>query len=132
KLDLLPLALANFVANLSNERRIRQRFGEKRSPCVPNFGKLPFVIDSLPRPDVIITHESDLDGLLAGVLLQRLARKLFNADVPLEAYHYHTWRQRELREKAGWVTDLNFEQRMDKHNWVTIDHHVTEVAPKNT
>jgi len=90
------------------------------------------VIDSLPRPDVIITHESDLDGLLAGVLLQRLARKLFNADVPLEAYHYHTWRQRELREKSGWVTDLNFEQRMDKPNWATIDHHVTEVAPKNS
>lgn len=90
------------------------------------------MIDSLPRPDVIITHESDLDGLLAGVLLQRLARKLFNADVPLEAYHYHTWRQRELREKSGWVTDLNFEQRMDKPNWATIDHHVTEVAPKNS
>ena len=81
---------------------------------------------------MIITHESDLDGLLAGVLLQRLSRKLFNADVPLEAYHYHTWRQRELREKAGWVTDLNFEQRMDKPNWVTIDHHVTETPPKNS
>src|SRR5882762_6951349 len=87
---------------------------------------------SLPRPDVIITHESDLDGLLAGVLLQRLAQKLFNAEVPLEAYHYHTWRQRELREKSGWVTDLNLEQRMDKANWATIDHHVTEVAPKNS
>jgi hypothetical protein len=31
------------------------------------------MISSLPRPDVIITHESDLDGLVAGVLLQRLA-----------------------------------------------------------
>ena len=81
---------------------------------------------------MIITHESDLDGLLAGVLLHRLARKLFNTDVPLEAYHYHTWRQRELREKSGWVTDLNFEQRMDKPNWLTIDHHVTETAAKNS
>ena len=90
------------------------------------------VIASLPRPDVIITHESDLDGLLSGVLLQRLARKLFDVDVPLEAYHYHTWRQRELREKSGWVTDLNFEQRMDKPNWVTVDHHVTDVSAKNS
>src|SRR4029077_15518027 len=37
-----------------------------------------------------------------------------------------------LREKSGWVTDLNFEQRMDKPNWATIDHHVTEVAPKDS
>ncbi len=36
----------------------------------------------LSKPEVIITHESDLDGLLAGVLLQRLAAKLFGADVP--------------------------------------------------
>jgi oligoribonuclease NrnB/cAMP/cGMP phosphodiesterase (DHH superfamily) len=86
----------------------------------------------LPRPEVIITHESDLDGLLSGVLLQRLARQLFDADVPLEAYHYHTWRQRELREKSGWVTDLNFEQRMDKPNWVIIDHHVTDIVAKNS
>ena len=52
-----------------------------------------------PQPDVIITHESDLDGLVAGVLLQRLARKLFDTDVPLEAYQYNIWKQREPREK---------------------------------
>jgi oligoribonuclease NrnB/cAMP/cGMP phosphodiesterase (DHH superfamily) len=84
----------------------------------------------LPRPDVIITHESDLDGLVAGVLLQRLARKLFGVDVPLEAYHYNFWKQRELREKSGWVTDFTFEPRLDKPNWVVIDHHATEAAPK--
>ena len=87
--------------------------------------------DSLPRPEVIITHESDLDGLVAGVLLQRLARKLFNTEVRLEAYNYNYWRQRELREKSGWVTDLTFEQRLDKPNWVVIDHHVSEIAPKS-
>lgn len=86
--------------------------------------------NSLPKPDVIITHESDLDGLIAGVLLQRLARKLFNADIPMEAYHYHLWRQRELREKSAWVTDFSFEPRLDKPNWVVIDHHATETAPK--
>ncbi len=87
--------------------------------------------DSLPRPDVIITHESDLDGLVAGVLLQRLARKLFDVEVRLEAYQYQTWRQRDLREKSGWVTDLAFEPRLDRPNWAVIDHHPTETPPKN-
>jgi len=86
---------------------------------------------SLPRPEVIITHESDLDGLVAGILLQRLARKLFNFDPTLEAYHYNNWKQRDLREKSGWVTDLSFEARLDRPNWAVIDHHVTETAPKN-
>jgi len=85
----------------------------------------------LPMPDVVITHESDLDGLLAGVLLQRLARKLFDTDVRLEAYHYNVWKQRELREKSAWVTDFTFEARLDKPNWLVVDHHVTEVKPQN-
>jgi oligoribonuclease NrnB/cAMP/cGMP phosphodiesterase (DHH superfamily) len=85
----------------------------------------------LPHPDVIITHESDLDGLVAGVLLRRLARKVFNADIPLEAYHYNFWKQREPREKSAWVTDLTFESRLDKANWLIVDHHVTEAVPGN-
>jgi oligoribonuclease NrnB/cAMP/cGMP phosphodiesterase (DHH superfamily) len=85
----------------------------------------------LPMPDVIMTHESDLDGLLAGVLLQRLARKLFNTEVRLEAYHYNVWKQRELREKSAWVTDFTFEARLDKSNWLVVDHHVTEAKPQN-
>ena len=87
--------------------------------------------NSLPRPEVIITHESDLDGLVSGVLLQRLARKLFGLEVRLEAYHYHNWRQRELREKSGWIVDLAFEPRMDRPNWAIIDHHATETPPKS-
>jgi hypothetical protein len=87
--------------------------------------------NSLPRPEVIITHESDLDGLVSGVLLQRLARKLFNADIRLEAYNYHNWRQRELREKCAWIADLTFEPRMDRPNWAIIDHHATDIPPKN-
>ncbi len=83
------------------------------------------------KPEVIITHESDLDGLIAGVLLQRLAKKLFDKDVPLEAYHYNQWKQRELREKAAWVADFTFEPRLDKSEWMIVDHHVTESAPKN-
>jgi oligoribonuclease NrnB/cAMP/cGMP phosphodiesterase (DHH superfamily) len=89
------------------------------------------MISALPRPDVIITHESDLDGLVAGVLLQRLARKMFDTEVRLEAYNYNYWKQRELRERSGWITDLTFEQRLDKENWAIIDHHVTETAPKS-
>ena len=85
---------------------------------------------ALPKPDVILTHESDLDGLLSGVLLTRLARHLFGVAVPLEAYHYNVWRQRDPREAAAWVADLSFESRLDKASWVIIDHHATDAAPK--
>jgi len=85
---------------------------------------------SLPKPDVILTHASDLDGLLSGLLCQRLARKLCGQNVPLQAYHNHNWRQRALTEKSAWVCDLTFETRLDKPNWVIIDHHTTEVAPQ--
>jgi len=85
----------------------------------------------LPTPEVILTHESDLDGLLSGLLLQKLARHLFGTDIPLEAYHYNFWKQRELRERSAWVADFTFEPRLDKPDWVIIDHHVTEAAPKN-
>jgi nanoRNase/pAp phosphatase (c-di-AMP/oligoRNAs hydrolase) len=87
--------------------------------------------NSLSRPDVIITHESDLDGLIAGVLLQRLARKLFHADVRLEACHYNYWKQRDLREKSAWVADLSFEARLDRPDWTIIDHHATDTPAKN-
>jgi len=87
-------------------------------------------MNSLPRPDVILTHESDLDGLVAGVLLKRLARKLFDADVRIEACNYNYWKQREMRERSAWVTDLCFEPRLDRPNWVVIDHHVSDTPPK--
>ena len=86
---------------------------------------------ALPQPDVIFTHESDLDGLLSGVLLQRLAQKLFGVDIRFEAYHYNFWKQRDLRERSAWVADFTFEHRMDKPGWVIIDHHITDVVPKN-
>jgi len=55
---------------------------------------------ALPKPDVILTHESDLDGFLSGLLLRKLARHLFETDVPLQAYHNHNWRQRSLPETS--------------------------------
>jgi len=84
----------------------------------------------LPKPEVILTHESDLDGLVSGVLLQRLALALFDLRTPLEAHHYHTWRQRDLRENAAWVCDFSFEPRLDRQNWLILDHHATEIVPK--
>ena len=84
---------------------------------------------SLPKPEIVITHESDLDGLVSGVLLQRLAEKVFGVKVPLEAHHYHTWRQRDIREVSGWVSDLAFESRLDRLNWLVVDHHATETVP---
>ena len=85
---------------------------------------------ALPKPEVICTHESDLDGFVSGLLLKRLARKLFDTDVPLEAYHNHNWRQRAMGERSIWVSDLCFESRLDRADWVVIDHHATEVPPK--
>lgn len=87
-------------------------------------------MQSLPKPDVILTHESDLDGFVSGLLLQRLAEKLFQTRVPLQAYHYNAWRTREMRENAAWVSDFSFDPRLDKPHWVVIDHHATEVPPK--
>ncbi len=86
---------------------------------------------TLPKPEVIITHESDLDGFVAGLLLQRLAKQLYGETVPLQAYHYNFWKQRDLRENSAWVADFTFETRMDRQDWLVVDHHVTEVAPKN-
>jgi oligoribonuclease NrnB/cAMP/cGMP phosphodiesterase (DHH superfamily) len=85
----------------------------------------------LPKPEIIFTHESDLDGLVAGMLLQKLAKKKFNKTVPIEAYHYNYWKQRDLRERAAWATDFTFDARMDKPEWLVIDHHTTETPPKN-
>jgi oligoribonuclease NrnB/cAMP/cGMP phosphodiesterase (DHH superfamily) len=85
----------------------------------------------LPKPEIIFTHESDLDGLVAGLLLQKLAKKKYNKTVPLEAYHYNYWKQRDLRERSAWVTDFTFETRMDKPEWLVIDHHTTDTPPKN-
>jgi hypothetical protein len=83
------------------------------------------------RPEVILTHESDLDGFVSALLLQRLARRLFDAEVKIEAFHYNSWRLREPREKSGWICDLSFEPRLDKADWLIIDHHATETQPKN-
>lgn len=85
----------------------------------------------LPKPDVILTHESDLDGFVAGVLLQRLAKIVHDADVRMEAWNYNGWKQRPLSEKHAWVTDLSFEPRLDRPGWVIVDHHATSTQPQH-
>lgn len=84
----------------------------------------------LPKPQVILTHESDLDGLVSGLLLQRLAEKLHHDTPRLEAWNYNGWRSREMLESAAWVCDLSFEPRLDRPNWVIVDHHATESRPQ--
>ncbi len=88
---------------------------------------------SLPpvRPEAILTHESDLDGFLSGCLLRNLAKHVHGQEPPLLAYHNHNWRQRPMSEKAAWVSDLAFEARLDRPGWLIVDHHATEVKPRN-
>jgi oligoribonuclease NrnB/cAMP/cGMP phosphodiesterase (DHH superfamily) len=84
----------------------------------------------LTKPEVIYTHESDLDGLVSGLLLQGLAERLFDAKPRLLAFHNQNWKQRLLQERTAWVTDMSFEARLDKATWLVVDHHPTDVAPK--
>jgi oligoribonuclease NrnB/cAMP/cGMP phosphodiesterase (DHH superfamily) len=84
----------------------------------------------LLKPDVIITHEADLDGLTSGLLLRRLAKKLHNVDVKLQAWNYDALKRRPMGENIGWVCDLNFDPRMDKPGWLIVDHHDTPKVPE--
>jgi hypothetical protein len=86
-------------------------------------------MSSLPQPTVILTHESDLDGLVSGLLLQRLGEQLFCSRPKLEAWNYNGWRNREMSESSAWVCDLTFEARLDKPHWLIVDHHVTNDRP---
>ncbi|MBI3881197.1 MAG: DHH family phosphoesterase [Verrucomicrobia bacterium] len=82
------------------------------------------------KPDVILTHESDLDGFTAGILLRRLAKKLHGADVRLEAWNYQAWKNRPMSERVAWICDFTYEPRFDKADWLIVDHHTTDLAPK--
>ena len=83
----------------------------------------------LPKPEIIITHDGDLDGLLSGMLLQKLSATLYGEEVRLLGYQTHAWHSRCLRENSAWVSDLAFEERMDRINWVVVDHHITAAKP---
>jgi hypothetical protein len=55
---------------------------------------------------------------------------VFGVKVPLEAHHYHTLRQRDIREVSGWVSDLAFESRLDRLNWLIrgSSHHRNDAS----
>ena len=86
---------------------------------------------NLSKPDVIYTHESDLDGFVSGLLLQGLAEKLFGVKPRLLAFHNQSWRQRPLNERCAWVSDMTFEPRLDRPDWLVIDHHPTDTPARN-
>ena len=88
-------------------------------------------MSDLPQPEVVITHESDLDGFVSGHLLQRLANHLFDQKPKLQAWNYTNFEKRPLREDCAWVCDLNFSKRMDRENWLVVDHHQTDHEPHN-
>lgn len=84
---------------------------------------------ALTQPEVICTHESDLDGFLSGLLLRQLAQQLYGVNVPLQAFHYQAWRQRQMTERVAWVSDFAFESRLDRAGWVVLDHHAGTERP---
>lgn len=88
-------------------------------------------MDSAQKPEVICTHESDLDGLVSGLLLVRLARKLFGTEIPLQAWNYQGWKNRVMGEATAWISDFTFEPRLDRHGWIIFDHHIHSGPPKN-
>jgi hypothetical protein len=85
---------------------------------------------TLATPEVICTHESDLDGLVSGLLLQRLAKHMFGTEITLEAFHYQGWKLRQMSERVAWVADFTFESRFDRPNWLVLDHHAGDFRPK--
>lgn len=118
--------------NLSKEKRKEAEWPKLILKSLFNFGGSGKIggVSGLVQPEIILTHESDLDGFVSGLLLQRLAKRLFGADARLEAHHYQSWKMRELRERTGWVSDFSFELRMDKAGWLVVDHHTTDVPAR--
>lgn len=86
-------------------------------------------MEQWPKPDAIFTHESDLDGMLAGLLMQKLAHHWHGCTPPMLAYQNDGWHKRIPVENAAWVGDFSFEPRLDKPGWVVVDHHAKLCAP---
>ncbi len=82
-------------------------------------------------PEAIFTHESDLDGFVSGLLLQKLAYKLFGRTVPLYAYNIQAWHHRNHQEPTAWVSDLAVNASMDRPGWILIDHHPLRHQPRH-
>jgi hypothetical protein len=121
--------------------------GERRANCQPQWrGINPFAESSgqggllsigsvtmmnLVKPEAILTHESDLDGLVSGLLLRRLARALHGEEPPLQAFQNYNWRRRAMTETSAWVCDLAFDARLDRPGYLVVDHHPTDITPRS-
>ncbi|MEO0278821.1 MAG: DHH family phosphoesterase [candidate division WOR-3 bacterium] len=83
------------------------------------------------KPDIIFTHETDLDGFVSGILLQELAQKIFGQKIEIVPHTIQSWRQYKPNEKIAWVSDLSPHQKNDILGWIFIDHHPIKYQPKN-
>ena len=82
-----------------------------------------------PEPEIIFSHESDLDGFLSGCLLQRLCTILYDREVPLEPLSASPWTTLKRFPERAWVSDLSFSPAIDRKGWMVIDHHITDCSP---
>ncbi|MBT5709309.1 DHH family phosphoesterase [Verrucomicrobia bacterium] len=87
-------------------------------------------MSELVQPEIIFTHESDLDGFVSGCLLQRLAKILFKVDVPVEPLSSSPWANLKRFPKRAWVCDLSFDPKLDREGWAIVDHHTTDHKPE--
>jgi len=61
--------------------------------------------------------------------MRKLASHWFNTATPLLAYQNDGWQKRVPAENTAWVGDFSFEARLDKTNWVVVDHHAKLHTP---
>lgn len=108
-------------------------------PPAPGFGTHDFSAEShvfevetnsisgqFFEPTVIYTHRDDLDGLLSGMLAQRLAFAIFGKSIPVRAISYGDIQLVDAKNPA-WFTDLCPEREelttnpensfFDHHHW---------------
>ncbi len=103
-------------------------------PCLSSGlgpSRRQIAMSSLPKPEIIFTHEGDLDGFVSGNLLQRLARSLFDCEVPIEPLSSSPWSTLKWFPKSAWVCDITFEDVIDRENWLIVDHHRTPSQPES-
>ncbi len=88
-------------------------------------------MSELPQPEIIFTHEGDLDGFVAGCLLQRLAELKFGLSIKVEPLSANPWPGLKRFPKQAWVSDLSFDPKIDRSGWMIVDHHTTESTPRS-
>lgn len=99
--------------------------------CLKRLFLSTLIMEWLQRkPEVIFTHDGDLDGFVSGLLLKELVEKLFGEGVPLEPVTIQGWRTRKNSERVAWASDLTPNMKNDIEGWVIIDHHPIRYQPE--